>query len=56
MIGQPKLSDDDIRLIGQLKAERERLYAEYRALSNERLAEKFEVSEVSVSRVEVIRD
>ena len=46
-----KLTDDDIRLIRECVAERERLREEARQLSNESLAQKFDVSLRTIDRV-----
>ena len=46
-----KLTDDDIRLIRECVAERERLREEARQLSNEALAQKFDVSQRTIDRV-----
>jgi len=46
-----KLTDDDVRLIRECVAERERLREEARRLSNEALAEKFGVHHRTIERV-----
>jgi hypothetical protein len=46
-----KLTADDVRLIRELVAERERLLAEAARLSNAAIAEKFEVHENTVWKV-----
>jgi hypothetical protein len=46
-----KLNDDDIRLIRECVAERERLRQEANRLSNEALAEKFGVHHRTIERI-----
>lgn len=46
-----KLTDDDVRLIRECVAERERLREEARRLSNEALAEKFGVHHRTIERI-----
>jgi predicted DNA-binding transcriptional regulator YafY len=48
---QTKLTDDDVKLIRQCVLERERLREEAKKLSNEALAEKFEVHTRTIDRV-----
>lgn len=46
-----KLTDDDIRLIRECVAERERLLSEARKLTNAELAKKFDVHFRTIDRV-----
>lgn len=46
-----KLEADDIRLIRELAAERDRLLREAKNLTNQKLAEKFEVHECTIWKV-----
>lgn len=46
-----KLTEDDVRLILELKAERDRLIAEAKKITTKRLADKFGVHEKTVQRV-----
>ena len=46
-----KLTDDDVRLMRELVAERERLLAEARKLSDKEIAAKFEVHPNTVWKV-----
>jgi hypothetical protein len=46
-----KLTDHDVRLIRELVAERSRLLAAARALSNRQLAEKFDVNYRTIEKV-----
>lgn len=48
---QAKLTDDDIRLIWQCVAERERLRKEAAELSNAALARKFDISIRTMDRI-----
>ena len=46
-----KLEKNDIRLIRELAGERERLIREAKSLTNQKIAEKFEVHEHTIWRV-----
>lgn len=46
-----KLTDDDIRLIRECVAERERLINEARRLTNAELARKFDVHQRTIDRI-----
>lgn len=46
-----KLTEEDVRLILELKAERDRLIAEAKKITTKRLADKFGVHEKTVQRV-----
>lgn len=48
---QAKLTDEDVRLLFQCVAERERLRKEANELSNEALARKFEVHPRTIEKV-----
>jgi hypothetical protein len=50
-----KLTDDDIRLIRECVAERERLINEARKLTNAELAKKFDVHANTIGRVTQFR-
>lgn len=50
-----KLTDDDIRLIRECVAERERLINEARKLTNAKLAKKFDVHVNTIGRVTQFR-
>ena len=50
-----KLTEDDVRLIRECLAERERLLREARKLSNKRLGEKFDVTEVCIENIAYFR-
>ena len=52
MRGHPtKLTENDVRLIGQLKAHRLNLREQIRGLSNRQLAKKFNVASVTIARI-----
>ena len=48
----PKLKPDDIILIRQLIAEKVRIRKQLSELTNEKIAEKFEVSRICIDRIE----
>lgn len=52
MIAKRKLNSDDVRLIRELCDERRRLEAEIKKVSNRAIAEKFDIVQAHVSRID----